>query len=66
MWHSVSVLCLFVFVRYVVSILVSQSSPAGERADCFVLFVFVVPRDCSVALPHDATGLSAVCNCGIS
>ena len=23
-------------------------------------------RDCSVALPRDATGLSAVCNCGIS
>ena len=23
-------------------------------------------RDCCVALPHDATGLSAVCDCGIS
>ena len=22
--------------------------------------------DCCVALPHDATGLSAVCDCGIS
>ena len=22
-------------------------------------------RDCCVALPHDATGLSAVCDCGI-
>ena len=23
-------------------------------------------RECCVALPHDATGLSAVCDCGIS
>ena len=23
-------------------------------------------RDCCVALPHDVTGLSAVCDCGIS
>ena len=23
-------------------------------------------RDCCVALPHDAKGLSAVCDCGIS
>ena len=23
-------------------------------------------RDCCVGLPHDATGLSAVCDCGIS
>ena len=35
-------------------------------ADFFTLFVFLVPRDCCVALPHDAMGLSAVCNCGIS
>ena len=26
-------------------------------------FVFLVSRDCCVALPHDATGLSAVCDC---
>ena len=25
-----------------------------------------MPRDCSVALPRDATGLSAVCDFGIS
>ena len=35
-------------------------------AGCFVLFVFLVSRGCCVALPHDATGLSAVCDCGIS
>ena len=27
----------------------------GKRAGCFALFVFLVPRDCCVALPHDAT-----------
>ena len=33
---------------------------------CFALLVFLVSRDCCVALPHDATGVSAVCDCGIS
>ena len=37
-----------------------------ERAGFFALFVFLVSRDCCAALPHDATGLSAVCDCGIS
>ena len=37
-----------------------------ERAGCFALFVFLVSRDCCMALPHDAEGLSAVCDCGIS
>ena len=37
-----------------------------ERASCFALFVFLVFRDCCVALPRGATGLSAVCDCGIS
>ena len=37
-----------------------------ERAGCFALFVFLVSRVCCVALPHDATVLSAVCDCGIS
>ena len=32
----------------------------------FALFVFLVSLDCCVALPHDATALSAVCDCGIS
>ena len=44
------------------------------RAGCFALFVFLkardcyvdlLARDCYVDLPHDATGLSAVCDCGI-
>ena len=37
-----------------------------ERAGCFALLVFLVSRDCCVALPHDVTGLSAVCDCGIT
>ena len=37
-----------------------------ERAGFFTLFVFLVSRDCCVALPHDATGLSAVCDYDIS
>ena len=37
-----------------------------ERADCFAFVVFLVLCDCCVALPYGATGLSAVCNCGIS
>ena len=35
-----------------------------KRAVCFALFVFLVSRDCCVA--HDATVLSAVCDCGIT
>ena len=36
------------------------------RAGYFALFVFIEYHVCCVALPHDATGLSAVCDCGIS
>ena len=38
----------------------------GERPGCFALFVFLVPCDCCVALPHDAMGLSAVCDCTLT
>ena len=31
-----------------------------------LFFVFLVSYDCCVALPPSATGLSAVCECGIS
>ena len=37
-----------------------------ENASCFTLFIFFVSRDCCVALPHDATGLFAFFDCGIS
>ena len=50
-------LCPFLFCNHL---------DGEERADCFALFVFLVSRDCCVALPHDATGLSAVCDYGIS
>ena len=45
---------------------VHSSFDGEERAGCFILLVFLVSRDCYVALPHDVTGLSAVCDCGIS
>ena len=37
-------------------------------ADCFTLIVFRTSCDwlCSVALPHEVGGWSAVCDCGIS
>ena len=37
-----------------------------ERAGWSTLFVFLMSRDCCVVLPHDATGLSAVCDCGVA
>ena len=46
------------------SILVLQLD-GEEKASCSALFVFLMAHDCCVALPHDATGVSAVCDCGI-
>ena len=37
----------------------------GKR-ELAALLVFLVSLDCCVALPQDTTGLSAVCDCGIS
>ena len=37
-----------------------------KRESSLLCFVFLVSRDCRVAPPHDATGLSAVCYCGTS
>ena len=34
-----------------------------ERAGCFALFVFLVSRDCCVALPHGATLIVALTIC---
>ena len=34
-----------------------------ERVGCFAWFVFMVSRDCCVALPCGVIGLSAVCDC---
>ena len=38
----------------------------GKRVLVALLFIFLGSRDCCVALPHDAMGLTAECNCGIS
>ena len=37
-----------------------------DRADSFAYFVFLVSRDCCVALPHDAMVFCAVWDCGFS
>ena len=65
LWEHLIVLCFV--VRYFMSILVLQSSWwGGGGAGCFAWFVFLVSRDGWAALPRGATGLSAVCDCGIS
>ena len=33
---------------------------------CFALIVLLLSHYCCVALPHNAMGLAAVCDCGIS
>ena len=38
----------------------------GREREPFALLVFLVSCECCVALPHDATDLHAVCDCGIS
>ena len=43
-----------------------QTSQWGRESWLLCFFVFLVSRDCCVALPYDATGLSAVCECSIS
>ena len=53
-------------VRYFMSILACNHLDGEDRAGCFAFFVFLVSRDCCVALPRGAMGLSAVCDCGIS
>ena len=57
LWDSVIVLC-FVVLNFV-SILVLHLG-GEERAGCFALFVWLVSHDFCMALPQDATGLSAV------
>ena len=64
MWDSVFVLCFA--VRYFMPILALHHFDGEERAGCFAWFVFLVSRDCCVALPRGAVGLSAVYECGIN
>ena len=64
LWESVIVLfcCTFLYVHSSFAIILMGE----ERAGCFAYYVFLVPRDCCVALSGYAMGLSAVCDCGIS
>ena len=50
------------------SILVLQSPADDEKVGFFAFIVLQMSCYClfSVALPHDAMGWSAVCDCGIS
>ena len=59
-----SLFCYALF--YVHCLLVCNHHDLEERAGCFALFVFMVSRDCCVALPQCAMGLYAVCDCIIS
>ena len=54
-------------MHYLVSFLILQSFDEEGRPSCFALIVFLMSIDCncSVAIPHGATGWSAVCECGI-
>ena len=62
MWDSVIVLCFV--VRYFVSFVYWFCNHID--AGCFALFVVLVSRGCCVALSRCATGLFALCDCGIS
>ena len=54
--------CLYRFL-----ILAAFLTLNGRGGDgCITLFVFLVSHNCCVDITHDATGLSAVCDCGIS
>ena len=64
LWNSVIILCFV--VCYFVSILVLQSSWWGRENWLLCLICLPVSCDCCVALLHDATSLSAVCDGGIS
>ena len=71
LWGSVFALCYV--MHCFVSFLVLQSSlrerereRERERAISSTLFAFLVSCDCYVALSHEALGLSAVCDYGIS
>ena len=64
LWDSVIVQGFI--VRNFVYIPVLQSSRWGRQSWLLCFVCLLVSRVCCVALPHDATGLSAVCDCGIS
>ena len=61
--------CLCFVVHYFVPFQVLQSLEVEERAGSYSAFIVIRMScycKCSVTLPHDAVGWSAVCACGIS
>ena len=60
--------CLCFGMHNFVSILFCNHLHAEKRASCFAFIVFRVSCYCKcfVAVPHDAVGWSAVCDCGMS
>ena len=61
-----SMFCRALFCAHSSFAVISMGKRERGRAGCFALLVFLVSHDCCVALLHRATGLSAVCDCGIS
>ena len=58
--------CPNIFNSYMTVVRAGIAANGEERAGCFAYFVFLVSRDGWATLPGDATGLSVVCDCGIS
>ena len=48
------------------SIEIERSLVRGRGTSIPIIYLFLVSRDCCVALPHGAEGLSAVCDCSIT
>ena len=59
-------LCYALFCVFSSFAIIFMRERERERAVCSALFAFLVSCDCYVALSHEAFGLSAVCDCGIS
>ena len=56
----------YILLLYVHSCFAIIMMGKRERAGCFAKFVFLVSRDCCVAITLSVMGLSAVCDCDIS
>ena len=58
--------CTLLYVHSGIAVVLMGKGGGGGGAGCFAWFVFLVSRGGWAALPRGATGLSAVCDCGIS